>query len=95
MVGAVDCDILGSWLEVAALVSLQENCQVGPSGSVATTQLYAHYSDWCEQHGFGKLNSSNLGKTVRRVFPTVQRQRYRERADRPYVYSGMTRREMG
>ena len=76
-----------------ARVFLQENYQADVNGAVATIQLYAHYSDWCEQHGFSRINSSNLGKTVRRVFPTVQRQKRREGSSRAHVYFGMTQLE--
>ena len=76
-----DCDPARSFL--------LENYQGEPVASVGTSQLYTHYAQWCQANGFRALNSSNLGKTVRQVFPNVERRILGSGNNRYSIYNGI------
>ena len=69
---------------------LLENYEEG-TGEVVTTEIYALYRTWCDENGYSPLNSSNLGKEVKRVFKSVERKLKRDGGNRLWIYEGLVR----
>ncbi|MCP4612711.1 MAG: hypothetical protein GY845_28780 [Planctomycetes bacterium] len=51
--------------------------------------LYKAYQEWCLDNGHHRLNSSNFGKEVKRVYPKSRKVRPRSSKDRKWYYSGL------
>lgn len=69
---------------------LMSHLREDPQGSVLSAGVRADYCGWCEQHGHKPVGEGELGKTVRRVFPSATRKRQTEGSDRPYFYIGIS-----
>ena len=61
------------------------------AGEVVSTDIYAEYKSWCDDSGFSPLNSINLGKEIRRVFPNVERKPKKENGKFFRVYAGLVK----
>jgi hypothetical protein len=69
----------GSW-EISAGVP------IGEFGDKTCKTLRRHYSEWCEEEGEKKLSSSELGKSLIKLIPSMIRKRPSEDNDRFYTY---------
>jgi putative DNA primase/helicase len=58
-------------------------------GSLACSEVYAQYQQWCQANGCHPLGERAFGQQVRRVFPGVERRRLGSRGGRQYVYGGL------
>ncbi len=56
-------------------------------------EVYQSYVAWCAQNGYHPLNSSNLGKEVKRTFPTTERRQKRMGVRLIKIYLGLAIRE--
>lgn len=74
-----------------ARVFLEENYIEGfEFEGVACGELYQTYVTWCEQNGYHPLNSSNLGKEIKRTFPDSVKVQKRQGGRRIWVFSGLS-----
>ena len=83
---------------------LQDHCVADPTASTLTTQVYSAYEYFCNEHGYKQLNEANFGKEVRKVFPSVKRDKLRKKdvrmgriklggespRYRPWTYEGLS-----
>lgn len=58
-----------------------------------TQEVYKSYVQWCPDNGYKPMNSNNLGKEVRRVFPNVTLTQPCREGSRVRIYSGLTVRD--
>lgn len=56
---------------------------------IPTGKVYRHYRAWCESGGVHPVEERHFGRTLRSVFPGVDRRSKGGRADREYVYFGL------
>jgi putative DNA primase/helicase len=50
---------------------IRDWCAVGTDNTVGVKQLYAAYSNWCEQEGHRPVNNSVFGRDLRAALPEV------------------------
>ncbi len=48
----------------SALMFFRESYEPFPDGFISNTDLYQHYTFWCEENGRKKMNSNNFGKDL-------------------------------
>lgn len=58
-------------------------------GTIASSDLYAHYTRYCQQNGYQPVNNANFGKSVKRIFPEVQKKKSGPRHQQVVVYTGL------
>ncbi len=61
--------------------------------SVVCKELYDSYVNWCLENGYRPLNSSNLGKEVKRAFPNIKKVQTRFGSVRNWVFEGLAANE--
>lgn len=67
---------------------IEEECELGPSHRVPAKNLYAAYTEWATEGGFGRMNKSNFGRAVaaylRGAFPQQKPTSSNAAKDRTY-----------
>jgi putative DNA primase/helicase len=74
-------------------IFLREHCSLGVDSHVPTDALYEAYRAWTRRNSFSTLNGSQFGKEVKRVYPSVVRQRPTLSGQRAWVYAGLAQAE--
>jgi len=70
---------------------LMEHYAASSNGEhIGTGELYAAYQTWCKECGCQPMHERHFGRHVRRIFPNVERRRLGTRAQREYVYAGLS-----
>jgi len=60
---------------------------------ISCQELYQAYVQWCNQNGYRPMNESNFGKEVKRVLPSVKKERRRRESKQTSIYSGIALRQ--
>jgi len=68
---------------------LTEHYQESSYGVIATDEVYNHYLQWCQAHGYQPLNSSNFGKTIKSVFTRVEKRNLGSANKRSRFFTGL------
>ena len=63
----------------------------GAWGIYSQTRHVARLRDWCKSLGYSPMNTSNLGKEVKKMFPATEDGRPRDAGSRVQVYRHLTR----
>ncbi len=58
----------GSW-------ELDAGVPIGEFGDKSCKTLYRHYKEWCEDEGVKKKGSAELGKSLKKLIPSTQKER--------------------
>jgi putative DNA primase/helicase len=68
---------------------IRDRCIIGAGHTVATSELYRTYRDWCEEHGRHAVNQQLFGRDLRAVRPEVRVRRLGTERTRFYVGLGL------
>jgi len=57
---------------------------------VTCSQVRNAYEDWCKKNGYGAKNNTNLGKSIKKYFPKLERKQRRSGGRLSWIYKGIT-----
>ncbi len=69
----------GSW-------DVRAGVPVGDFGDKACQILYGHYKEWCDEEGLKKKSSAEFGKVLKKLIPSVKKERPTEEGIRIWTY---------